>query len=567
MWRLGPGALPFLGFAAQLRRVRLADVARHRPSTRRCSACRSSPARRWRRMACWILLSLAVEHADERHHLHSMGKLLFAVRLLLGLHAFCQFMLIWIADIPDEIPWFHMRLYGGLDVVGYFLCVFHFALPFVILLSKELKFSSARSASWRCGCSSCTPSTCTGWSCRRSRPTGAALQPLRPVRLRRHRRPGDRLPHLRMRGRLLVPVGDPFIAVFDGVPPVTQPIQEEDRIATGKIIAIAMISLAMFGVGVIWSISIAARREPVDRHADARRPDPAEAGAPEVGIVYQWPFNDLPVRRRQGGRDQRQRASTATAGPTRTPSIVHIPIDEAMKKYVAQSRGQASEARSRPPRCSLAAAAPSARALEKLPRLASASPRSSASACRRDLAFTDENGKRVSIGDYLDDGKPVLHRARLLQVPAALLAHAQRHRRRAAPADVEARQGVPRHHRQLRSRREAGAGEAQKQRGYLGALGHRCPRSTGTTGRSSPATRRNIDGARRRARLQVPLGRRQQDLGPHRGHHGAVARRARSRATSTACSFRRATCARPLRSRRRQSRHHVRTRASALLRL
>ncbi len=55
----------------------------------------------------------------------------------------------------------------------------------------------------------------------------------------------------------------------------------------------------------------------------------------------------------------------------------------------------------------VAAAAPSARALEKLPdsvgvveKLGERVP--------RDLVFTDQNGKRVTLGDYLADGKPVL---------------------------------------------------------------------------------------------------------------------------------------------------------------
>jgi protein SCO1/2 len=55
----------------------------------------------------------------------------------------------------------------------------------------------------------------------------------------------------------------------------------------------------------------------------------------------------------------------------------------------------------------VAAAAPSARALEKLPdsigvveKLGERVP--------KDLAFTDENGKRVTLGDYLADGKPVI---------------------------------------------------------------------------------------------------------------------------------------------------------------
>jgi protein SCO1/2 len=55
----------------------------------------------------------------------------------------------------------------------------------------------------------------------------------------------------------------------------------------------------------------------------------------------------------------------------------------------------------------VAAAAPSARALEKLPdtigvveKLGETVP--------RDIAFTDENGKHVTLGDYLADGKPVI---------------------------------------------------------------------------------------------------------------------------------------------------------------
>ena len=55
----------------------------------------------------------------------------------------------------------------------------------------------------------------------------------------------------------------------------------------------------------------------------------------------------------------------------------------------------------------VAAAAPPARALEKLPdnvgvveKLGERVP--------KDLVFTDENGKRVTIGDYLTDGKPVI---------------------------------------------------------------------------------------------------------------------------------------------------------------
>ena len=37
---------------------------------------------------------------------------------------------------------------------------------------------------------------------------------------------------------------------------MSHPVQEEDRIAVGKIVLTAIVSLAIFGVGVIWAISI-----------------------------------------------------------------------------------------------------------------------------------------------------------------------------------------------------------------------------------------------------------------------------------------------------------------------
>jgi len=117
---------------------------------------------------------------------------------------------------------------------------------------------------------------------------------------------------------------------------VTQPIQEEDRIATGKIIATAIISLAVFGVGVIWSISIQ-RGENKSIVTQVSPAGPAEAGAPEVGIVYQWPFNVS-----QFGADKKAelQARLHSYGWTdKNAKVVHIPIDEAMKKYVAQSGG------------------------------------------------------------------------------------------------------------------------------------------------------------------------------------------------------------------------------------
>lgn len=55
----------------------------------------------------------------------------------------------------------------------------------------------------------------------------------------------------------------------------------------------------------------------------------------------------------------------------------------------------------------VAAAAPSARAIEKLPDSVGV-VENLGERVPRDLVFTDENGKRVTLGDYLGDGKPVI---------------------------------------------------------------------------------------------------------------------------------------------------------------
>jgi fatty acid desaturase len=57
---------------------------------------------------------------------------------------FSQFLIIWSANLPEEIPWYLRRLRTGWRFVGLFLVLFHFAVPFLLLLSRPLK----RDARW-----------------------------------------------------------------------------------------------------------------------------------------------------------------------------------------------------------------------------------------------------------------------------------------------------------------------------------------------------------------------------------------------------------------------------------
>jgi hypothetical protein len=72
-------------------------------------------------------------------HIHDIGKLMLALVMVWAYFTFSQFLIIWSGNLPEEIPWFLERLRGGWEYVGLALVVLHFAVPFALLLSRDLK--------------------------------------------------------------------------------------------------------------------------------------------------------------------------------------------------------------------------------------------------------------------------------------------------------------------------------------------------------------------------------------------------------------------------------------------
>jgi hypothetical protein len=70
---------------------------------------------------------------------HDLGKLAFAFVMLNIYLTFAEFLIIWSGNVPDEIPWYLNRIRGGWWVVcsADFIC--HWLIPFVLLLSRDLK--------------------------------------------------------------------------------------------------------------------------------------------------------------------------------------------------------------------------------------------------------------------------------------------------------------------------------------------------------------------------------------------------------------------------------------------
>ncbi|MDB4965337.1 MAG: hypothetical protein JWN44_1026 [Myxococcales bacterium] len=117
---------------------------------------------------------------------------------------------------------------------------------------------------------------------------------------------------------------------------MSHPIQEEDRIASAKIIVVAIVSLAVFGVGVVWAVSIE-RNE--NQNIGIHQPEtgPAAVRAPEVGIVYQWPFF---LSHYAADKGEAKKAMLESYGwVDKDAKVVHIPIDQAMERYVSQAGG------------------------------------------------------------------------------------------------------------------------------------------------------------------------------------------------------------------------------------
>lgn len=70
---------------------------------------------------------------------HDLGKLCFALVMLNIYFAFAAFLIIWSGNSPEEIPWYLDRIRGGWGVITTLDVIFHWLIPFSLLLSRDLK--------------------------------------------------------------------------------------------------------------------------------------------------------------------------------------------------------------------------------------------------------------------------------------------------------------------------------------------------------------------------------------------------------------------------------------------
>lgn len=68
-----------------------------------------------------------------------VGNLMLAFVMLWTYMSFSQFLIIWSANLRNEIPWYQQRVFGKWAPIAVTLLVLHFFVPFLLLLQRGVK--------------------------------------------------------------------------------------------------------------------------------------------------------------------------------------------------------------------------------------------------------------------------------------------------------------------------------------------------------------------------------------------------------------------------------------------
>ncbi|HKE04396.1 MAG TPA: hypothetical protein VKE91_10065, partial [Blastocatellia bacterium] len=85
-----------------------------------------------------------MSHVYQPKHFHDLGKLLLTTVMVWAYFSFSQLLIVWSGNLPEEIPWYLERFRGQWRWIGVGLILLNFALPFALLLSRDLKRNRRR---------------------------------------------------------------------------------------------------------------------------------------------------------------------------------------------------------------------------------------------------------------------------------------------------------------------------------------------------------------------------------------------------------------------------------------
>lgn len=88
-----------------------------------------------------LLLSRSgeMEGIYQPRHFHDWGKLTFAFVMIWMYFSYSQWLITWAGNLPEEISFFLARIRGSFGALTLLIVLFHFVVPFSLLLSRDLK--------------------------------------------------------------------------------------------------------------------------------------------------------------------------------------------------------------------------------------------------------------------------------------------------------------------------------------------------------------------------------------------------------------------------------------------
>ena len=95
-------------------------------------------------MASYLRRTEPVGALFRPSHFADYGKLTLAFVMMWAYFQFSQYLLVYAANLEEEIPYVLTRIDGGWQYLAIFLVIFQFAVPFALLLSRPLKRSPER---------------------------------------------------------------------------------------------------------------------------------------------------------------------------------------------------------------------------------------------------------------------------------------------------------------------------------------------------------------------------------------------------------------------------------------
>jgi hypothetical protein len=87
----------------------------------------------------WLSRRPPLDRIVVTAHFHDLGNLMLAFVMLWAYFSFSQYLIIWAGNLPLEIAWYLHRSYTSWRAIAIALIVFHFMVPFVVLLSRAVK--------------------------------------------------------------------------------------------------------------------------------------------------------------------------------------------------------------------------------------------------------------------------------------------------------------------------------------------------------------------------------------------------------------------------------------------